>query len=89
MYEAQCDFNHLGTYSVWLLSQPEVQQQIDCFGNKASPYFFSGPSRYGNISQTKEVNCPKTSLEAICDGNFSLEPQSLCSLAAIVEVISI
>lgn len=32
LYEAQCDFNHLGTYRVWLLNQPEVQQQIDCFG---------------------------------------------------------
>lgn len=32
LYEAQCDFSHLGTYKVWLLNQPEVQQQIDCFG---------------------------------------------------------
>jgi hypothetical protein len=31
LYEAQCAFSHLGAYDVWLLSQPELQQQIDCF----------------------------------------------------------
>jgi hypothetical protein len=32
LYETQCDFSHLGTYRVWLLNRPEVQQQVDCFG---------------------------------------------------------
>ena len=36
-FEEQCTFMHLDTYRVWLLNQPEVQQQIDCFG-----YEFAG-----------------------------------------------
>lgn len=31
-FEEQCAFTHLGTYDVWLLNRPELQQQIDCFG---------------------------------------------------------
>ncbi len=31
-FDADCAFSHLGTYKVWLLNQPDVQQQIDCFG---------------------------------------------------------
>lgn len=31
-YQAQCAFMELAQYPVWLLSQPEVQQQLDCFG---------------------------------------------------------
>ena len=31
-FEEQCAFTHMGTYDVWLLNQPELQQQIDCFG---------------------------------------------------------
>ncbi len=37
LLEAQCAFTHLGTYKVWLLNQPELQQQVDCFG-----YEFAG-----------------------------------------------
>jgi len=31
-FEAQCDFTFLGQYNVWLLTEPDVQQQLDCFG---------------------------------------------------------
>ena len=31
-FEAQCDFTRLDEYRVWLLTEPEVQQQLDCFG---------------------------------------------------------
>ena len=37
LFEARCDFMHLDTYRVWLLTQPDLQQQIDCFG-----YEFAG-----------------------------------------------
>lgn len=32
LFEDQCAYTHLATYDVWLLNQPEVQQQLDCFG---------------------------------------------------------
>ncbi|MBT8062175.1 MAG: hypothetical protein HKO64_00425 [Xanthomonadales bacterium] len=32
LMETACRFSHLDSYQVWLLTQPEVQQQLDCFG---------------------------------------------------------
>ena len=32
MFEQRCAFTDLGQYEVWLLTQPEVQHQIDCYG---------------------------------------------------------
>lgn len=32
MFAARCDFKHSTSFPVWLLSAPEKQQQIDCFG---------------------------------------------------------
>ncbi len=37
LFEKRCRFVYLDTYDVWLLNQPNVQQQIDCFG-----YEFAG-----------------------------------------------
>ncbi len=31
-FEAECDFTRLNEYNVWLLTEPDVQQQMDCFG---------------------------------------------------------
>ncbi len=31
-FDAQCSFTWLDQYRVWLLTEPDVQQQIDCFG---------------------------------------------------------
>lgn len=35
--ESACQFSHLASYRVWLLTRPEVQQQLDCYG-----YEFAG-----------------------------------------------
>ena len=32
MFEQRCAFTELGQYEVWLLTQPEVQHQLDCYG---------------------------------------------------------
>ena len=37
LFDEHCRFSQLGTDEVWLLSQPEIQQQVDCFG-----YEFAG-----------------------------------------------
>lgn len=37
LMESSCRFSHLDSYRVWLLTRPEVQQQLDCFG-----YEFAG-----------------------------------------------
>lgn len=38
LFESQCAFTQLATYDVWLLNQPEVQQQLDCFGLEYSGF---------------------------------------------------
>ncbi len=37
-FEAQCDFTRLAEYEVWLLTEPTVQQQLDCFGFEYAGY---------------------------------------------------
>ena len=37
-FEAQCDFTRVDEYRVWLLTEPDVQQQLDCFGFEYAGY---------------------------------------------------
>ncbi len=32
LFESWCAFTDLGQYSVWLLTEPEIQHQLDCYG---------------------------------------------------------